>query len=269
MNKFVMPVMVLAMLLVSSAIAQPPKQQSVVTNGELTAGKEFHLLLIHDGGSLSVQVAGMLNAPRGPLVDWVRACNVRIMAQSEPQVMENHADLMQKHQGQMPILAMVQQTDDDGRGAVWCSVAGNQVPTNEQGLASWLGTYYHATLAASNRTNQSPAVATNRNLQQSMPYGNNGGSYFMPRGTGAPDPYVPGGGRRPLISPNVNVDVQVPDALNTSLSVNRDTQSTLIVLGCFLIVCCLILGGSMIISAVSVSNAITNDDDNPTPAANR
>jgi hypothetical protein len=263
MNRIVMPVMMLAMLLASSAIAQP-KQQSVVTNGELTAGKEFHLLLIHDGGSLSIQVATMLNAPRGPLVDWVRACNVRIMAQSEPQVMENHADLMQKHQGQMPILAMVQQTDDDGRGAVWCSVAGNQIPTTEQGLASWLGTYYHATFAAASKAN----YVYPKDLQaKNAGYG--GGSYFMPRGTGAPDPYVPSGGRRPLISPNVNVDVQVPDALNTSLSVNRDTQSTLIVLGCFLIVCCLILGGSWIISAVSIANAITNDDDNPTPAANR
>jgi len=238
------------------------KQQSVVTNGELTAGKEFHLLLIHDGGQLSIQVAGMLSQPRGPLVDWVRSSNVRLMYATEPQVMEHHADLMQKHQGQMPILAMIQQTADDGRGAVWCSAAGAQIPTTELAMASWLATYYQATLNASQRANQLPTVAGPRvvqqsNLQQRMPTNNGGGgSYFMPRG-GAPGPYQPGGQM-----PRSQVDVQINSGEPQSDPMTAEAQM-MIFAAVLAIVCCVLLGASPIISAVIIGHAITDDDDRP------
>ena len=237
------------------------KRASVVTNGELTQGKDFHLLLIHDGGQYSQHVAAMLTMPRAQMIDWVRASNVRLMHVDEPQAMEHHADLLQKHEGQMPILAFIQQTADDGRGAVWCSAAGNQIAAEESSMASWLGRYYQATGEAAMRSNQLAVVAGPRNLQQEMQSGPNkatNGSYFMPRSNGAPPAYQPGGGRRPFINPQL--DVAVPDTLNTAVGLNPDTQKTLIFIGVLAIVCCLLLGASPIISAVIIGHALTDDD---------
>ncbi len=242
------------------------KRASVVTNGELTAGKEFHLLLIHDGGQLSQHIAAMLTLPRSQMVEWVRMSNVRLMHVNEPQAMEHHADLLQKHQGQMPILALVQQTDDDGRGAVWCSVAGQQTPTDEASMAGWLARYFQATGKAAMQANQLAVVADPRVLQQEMQNASRfdrgpGGSYFMPRNS-APEPYTPtGGGRRPFFNPQL--DVSVPDTLNTAVGLNPETRLTLIFVGVLAIVCCLLLGASPIISAVIIGHALTDDDDGP------
>jgi hypothetical protein len=247
------------------------KRATVVTNGELTPGKEFHLLLIHDGGQYSQHVASMLTQPRAQMIDWVRASNVRLMHFDEPQAIDHHADLLQKHQGQMPILAFIQQTADDGRGAVWCSAAGNQIASDESSLASWLGRYYQATGEAAMRSNQLAVVAGPRNLQAMQ----NGatfaerkathGSYFMPRSNGAPPAFQPDGGRRPLINPQL--DVAVPDTLNTAVGLNSETRMTLIFVAVLAIVCCLLLGASPIISAVIIGHAITDDDgpNRPTP----
>ena len=240
------------------------KRATVVTNGELTPGKEFHLLLIHDGSQFSQHVASMLTSPRAHMVNWVHAANVRLMHMDEPQVTEHHQDLIEKHQGQLPILAFIQQTADHGRGAVWCSAAGGQIATDESSLASWLGRYYQATANAAVQSNQL-AVAGPRNLQE-MQNKQTGGSYFMPRSNGAPPAYQPGGGgRRPFINPQL--DVAVPDTLNTAVGLNSDTQKTLIFIGVLAIVCCLLLGASPIISAVIIGHAIT-DDDGPKVNAN-
>jgi hypothetical protein len=233
------------------------KRASVVTNGELTPGKEFHLLLIHDGGQYSQHVASMLTVPRAQMIDWVRASNVRLMHVDEPQAMEHHADLLQKHQGQMPILAFIQQTADDGRGAVWCSAAGKQIASDESSLASWLGRYYAATGEAAMRSNQLAVVAGPRNLEMQRTT-DQSGSYFMPRSNGAPPAFQPGGGRRPLINPQL--DVAVPDTLNTAVGLNSETRMTLIFVAVLAIVCCLLLGASPIISAVIIGHAITDDD---------
>ena len=232
------------------------KRATVVTNGELTPGKEFHLLLIHDGTQFSQHVASMLTMPRAQMVNWVQSSNVRLMHVDEPQVAEHHQDLVEKHQGQLPILAFIQQTADDGRGAVWCSAAGGQIATDEYAMASWLGRYYQATANAAVQSNQLAVVAGPRNLEMQ---GNRADSYFLPRSNGAPPAYQPGGGgRRPFINPQL--DVAVPDTLNTAVGLNPDTQKTLIFIGVLAIVCCLLLGASPIISAVIIGHAITDDD---------
>jgi hypothetical protein len=249
---------VLILMAVASLGYAQEKRATVVTNGELTPGKEFHLLLIHDGGQYSQHVASMLTLPRAQMIDWVRASNVRLMHVDEPQAIEHHADLLQKHQGRMPILAFIQQTADDGRGAVWCSAAGNQIASDESSMASWLGRYYAATGEAAMRSNQLAVVAGPRNLQemQSGAKATNG-SYFMPRSNGAPPAYQPSGGRRPFLNPQV--DVAVPDAINTAVGLNPDTIWAGVGAAVVAIVCCLILSHGRVQSANIHANAITHE----------
>lgn len=228
--------------------------EKIVTNGELTPGKEFHLLLIHEGDQTASHIAAMLKTPANEMVFWSQNANVRLMHAGESQVEEHHLDLVQKH-GKFPILALIQQTDDDGRGAVWCSASGSQIPMTEAGLASWLNTYYEANVRAAQQSNQLAVVAGPRNLQRNRSQG----SYFLDRSrsTGAPPAYTPGG-RRPLFNPQL--DVTVPETVNTALGLNAETRQALIIIGGIAIICCLIFASSWIFSAVIIGHAMTDHD---------
>lgn len=232
------------------ASGQPiQKQQSVVTNGELTPELQFHLLVIHDGSQNVGPLVQMLKSPRSAeMRGWASGCETRFMHVGEPAVRQHHDDLMQKHAGQLPIIAFV-----DRAGGVWWSAAGDQVPRNERALASTLSQYYSATLDAASRAQTTPTPlmnagppATSQRDMQSMPA--DGGSYFLQSGIGAPDAVkLP---QLPQALPNIR-----------SVLVASEMHSLVLLAGAFAVACVLILAASPVISSSIIAAAITEDND--------
>jgi hypothetical protein len=245
----------------SATVLAQPKASTIVTNGELTPDAHFHLLLIHEGDQQAAKVAALLRQPRGAMREWIAGCNVRLMQVSEPQV-EHHADLLEKHRGQLPILAFVEAGASDGRGAVWCSAAGAEIPTSEERLASWLGTYFAANQQAAAEANYvPPRMNNNAPMQSSFPPGSPGylpslssQSYFMPRNA------APARGRRPFFNPQL--DVALPDTLNTAVGLNPQTLQVLVFIGIVAIICTILLASSPIIGATILGHAFTNHPSN-------
>jgi hypothetical protein len=263
---------VLAMLpsVCCAQIAQdsvPVKSQRIVTNGELSPSAQFHLLLIYQSAdtadTVTNKVTFILTHPQSQMRSWAEACNVRMMHAQESAATEHHADLLQKHGGKFPILALIEHTQN-GKGAVWCSAAGQEIPTSESGLASWLGSYYKANLEAAQRSGVQPSLTQNHlplqiqdSVQNSQGKVQNDGSYFMPRNQ-APEPVRLPSLRGPLINPQF--DVAIPDALETSVGL-QDGAMMGIGAAVVAIVCSMILAYGRTQAAQIHANAITDDPD--------
>jgi hypothetical protein len=262
--------MILLAMLPSVCCAQiaqdsvPSKSQRIVTNGDLTPSAQFHLLLIYQSAdTVTNKLSLILTQPQSQMRTWAETCNVRMMHAQESAATEHHADLLQKHGGQFPILALIEHTQN-GKGAVWCSASGQQIPTSESGLASWLGRYYTANLEAAQQAGVRPTVTQNPlpmpvqdSLQNSQGKVQNEGSYFMPRNQ-APEPVRLPSLRRPLINPQV--DVAMPDALETSVGL-QDGAMMGIGAAVVAIVCSMILAYGRTQAAQIHANAITDDPD--------
>lgn len=222
---------------------------SIVTNGQLQ-NRDFTLLLIYAGDQLSGQFLGMLSQPKSAqLKQWTDALYLRPMHVNEPFVHEHHTDLLQKHQGQFPIVAIV-----DTTGGVWWSEAGGRIPSTELTLANELSAVYSATLRAareSGRLGGNSQSKQQRDWPAYDPFMNVGPSQsrFLARGVAAPDPVVV-----PAINPT-------PGPTGTQVvSTGSGGDETLMLIGALCVVCSLILAGGVVAGSTIMASAITDDD---------
>jgi hypothetical protein len=225
---------------------------SIVTNGQLQ-NRDFTLLLIHAGDQLSGQFLGMLSQPKSAqLKQWTDALYVRPMHANEPFIRDHHSDLLQKHQGQFPIVAIV-----DTSGGVWWSEAGSRIPSTELTLAKELSDAYAATLRAARDSgrlggNSNTAQRADWNAYQPFNPPMNVGpsqSRFLARGVGAPDP---------VVIPAVNMTTTGPNGPPVVAAGSGD--ETLILIGAMCVVCSLILAGGVVAGSTIVASAITDDE---------
>lgn len=224
-------------------IDKDPTVGSIVTNGQLE-NRDFTLLLIHNGDQFSSQILGMVTRPQSAqLKRWTDALQVRPMHVNEPFVGQHHSDLLQKHQNQFPIVAVV-----DNAGGVWWSAAGNQIPTTELTLCKQISEAYAATLRAARESAPAPIPAAK---QQSLDWQFNGPadtpqSRFLDRGVSAPDP---------IALPSVVSPGPVPIGHAAA-----GGDETLILIGALCVVCSLILAGGVVAGSAIMANAMTDDD---------
>lgn len=246
-----------------SAWESGSKAARVVTNGDLTPERPFTLMVAYDGSAEGARIVQMVKQPGQYMQSWSQGMDLQVMDVRDQRALtvlqEQHSDLLEKHQYQMPIVALVDRT-----GGVWWSAAGRQIPTDEQTFASTLGKYYAATLEAARTAGINPPVAPVNSpaVQRSNPLNNgNGGSYFLERNQTSPysSPYVREGGRDNRILRGGLIDV--PDKINTSVGLEGDTMRTVIGIGIVAIVCCLIAAAGRIFAAQISANAITDDPD--------
>lgn len=246
-------VLLAMLLLVSPAFGQlravtgDAKHESIVTNGELTPERQFHMLIIHDNNAAAGQLLQMVQRPQSKeMQSWAAAIEVRPMAANESFVTEHHEDLVQKWQGQLPIIALVDRT-----GGVWWSAGAGQIPSAEKQLATVLNTAYSKTLEAARQSQSGPILPP---AVQSSPLANqrvsnpSGGSYFLQRGgVSAPEGY--------RSYPVTNYQVSSND-----LSDTVDSNTLPYVICGVLILCTCLLAASPVISAMIIGAAITEDD---------
>jgi hypothetical protein len=238
------------MLMLGTANAQ--SVQSIVSNGQLQ-NRDFTLLLIHGNDQVSGQVVGMMTAPRTDhMRQWVNGLHLRAMNVSEPFV-EHHRDLLQKHQAQLPIVALV-----DPTGGVWWSAAAGQIPLSEADLVTQLAGAYYDTLKAAGQSQQvqqaAPAQLNQPARAQSMDFPSfPAQSRFLDRGVAAPDP---------IRIPSVNVTTNTQQPLHPQQPGGDD--STLLLIGVLCVVCSLILAAAPVIGSTIIANAMTDEQDEPT-----
>lgn len=242
MNNAIVMLMLVCML-PSMAAAQVAK---VVTNGELDPERAFHFVVLHDRSATSAAVLQMVRQPRTQAMQqWALNCDLRAFNCDEPEDLtvakSHHQYLLSKHQNQLPILALV-----DGTGGVWWSGAGRDLPRTEQELAGVLAEYYSATINAAQASGQNPPVRPAGGPAQGlgpgsgprMPLQRSDGSYFMRR---------PVEDRPRLFNPQL--DVAVPDTINTEFALATNVVVLLIGGGFIAVVCCLILACGRVVAA--------------------
>lgn len=222
--------------------------QSIVSNGQLQ-NRDFTLLLIHGNDQVSSQIVGMMTAPRTDhMRQWVNGLHLRAMNVSEPFV-EHHRDLLQKHQNQLPIVALV-----DPTGGVWWSAAAGQIPLSEADLVTQLAGAYYDTLKAAGNQQAAPAQLNQPARAQSMDFPSfPAQSRFLDRGVAAPDP---------IRIPSVNVTTNTQQPLHPQQPGGDD--STLLLIGVLCVVCSLILAAAPVIGSTIIANAMTDEQDEPT-----
>ena len=232
------------------------KAARVVTNGELTPERPFRLLVAYDGSTESARVVQMVRQPGQYMQGWSQGMDIAIMDVRDQRALtvlqEQHSDLLQKHQYQLPIVALVDRT-----GGVWWSAAGSQIPTNERTFASTLGTYYAATLEAARAAGTNPPVSNENRPALQQPNQKpvtSGGSYFLDRFQNSPARENRGGLMRGGL-------IDVPDKINTSVGLEGDTMKTVFGVGIIAIICCLIMAAGRVFAAQINANAITDDPD--------
>lgn len=248
----IIPAVLACLLFASAANAQVQSVQSIVSNGQLQ-NRDLTLLLIHGNDQVSSQVLGMMTAPRTDhMRQWVEGLYLRSMHVSEPFV-KHHEDLLQKHQNQLPIVAMV-----DPTGGVWWSAAAGQIPLSEADLVTQLAGAYYDTLKAAGRSQQAqqaaPAQLNQPARAQSMDFPSfPPQSRFLDRGVMAPDP---------IRIPSVNVTTNTQQPLHPQQPGGDD--STLLLIGVLCVVCSLILAAAPVIGSTIIANAMTDEQDEPT-----
>ncbi|MFO0943577.1 MAG: hypothetical protein U0930_22810 [Pirellulales bacterium] len=237
--------MVLVLSCLFSTTASAQQVQSIVSNGQLQ-NRDFTLLVIHNNDQASGQVLNMLTRPQTEQMQrWAQGLNIRPMQIGESFVQQHHQDLVQKHQGQLPIVALV-----DPTGGVWWSAAGGQIPLREQDLIKQLSDVYQQTLIAAQ---QSPLPAqTNQTVRaQSFDYpAFPPQSRFIDRGVAAPDP---------IRVPSVNVNTTSQPPLHPQQPV---ADETFLLIGVLCVVCSLILAAAPVIGSTIIASAMTDEDPN-------
>lgn len=235
----------------STAAAQV---QSIVSNGQLQ-NRDFTLLLIHGNDQTSGQVLSMFAHPQSArLQEWSQGLHLRPMHVSEPFVAQHHQDLLHKHQNQLPIVALVDQS-----GGVWWSAAGGQIPTTEPETVRQLADAYAGTLAAfaksppPQRPMEQPAGGTRQPARaQSIDFpATPAASRFIDRGVMAPDPI------RILSGPSGYTDAQPPIHPQPA----SEFDSSLLLVGALCVVCSLILAASPVIGSAIIAGALTDNPD--------
>lgn len=238
----------------------------IVTNAsnDQLVSRRFHLMIIGDRDGAIYQRVGQPRTPQ--LAAFLQGCEIRTFAANDPFVLEHHRDLLQKHP-QLPILALVEgrSVRSDG-GAVWWSAGGNQIPATEPDLASTMAYWYSETILAKQRANpqqpMQPQAASDG--RQSMPLSPMN-PIIYPSDGGGPKPFNPDGGRRPLISPHVDVDhnLNIPANATATVKTSFDTEllRAIYIGGAAVALGATIIAAAMVLMASILGNAMTNDDD--------
>ncbi len=237
-------VLVLGCLFATTAEAQ--QAQSIVTNGQLQ-NRDFTLLVIHGNDQASGQVLNMLTRPQTEQMQrWALGLNIRPMQIGESFVQSHHQVLVQKHQGQLPIVALV-----DPTGGVWWSAAGGQIPLREPDLIKQLSDVYQQTLIAAQQS--PPPARSNQTVRaQSFDYpAFPPQSRFIDRGVAAPDP---------IRVPSVNVNTSSQPPLHPQQATVAD--ETFLLIGVLCVVCSLILAAAPVIGSTIIASAMTDEDPN-------
>ena len=210
-----------------------PELSELVTNADIEPDADMTLLVIHGGeqDQASLALADMLARPQTQaMAGWIAQLNIKFVDAGSP-LAERHSDLLSKHPS-LPIVALIEAPGTAAEGAVWWSASPPTLQLREDWIASQLANYYAATIEAKARAGQLPAQPGGE--LNSMPPGWIGDE--------RPQPYTPRPRRPSLINPQINHNVDVPDAIATNVDAGMRTEQMLTRLA-------IIVGGAWLLAA--------------------